>query len=433
MAAVVVLAAPLLTLGQAESSTRANLPAIHLARAQVVEQRAVRDEVFSSYVPQLSGSVNYSPYLLEVGGGAVALGAPIPPADFFKALTLQTADVGIQASQLIYDFNQTLDRIKSNDALVTAQKANQGVVWNSALLNVRAAYFTCQQNLELIGVAQRNLEDQKRHVDQMAAFVEQGTHAPIDLSQARQQEAAAKYALIQSQGNYLTAKAALQQNMGLASGPDFDVNLIRFPPVPGEDAPRDALLPEAVAARPEVFYLREEMDAQRLAISATSLGWTPSVSAVAGVSEGWGEVHGVSGFAPDIHAGLALSWPFFLGGYTQAATRQTEAMLVALQAQYDAQVEQIRNDVESARVSVVTAKGAVGAAEESLRYAKDELQLAEGEYAEGIAIALVVFDASVAVFQSGGQLAQAEAALATGRAQLLRAVGREKYGASPGG
>jgi len=78
-------------------------------------------------------------------------------------------------------------------------------------------------------------------------------------------------------------------------------------------------------------------------------------------------------------------------------------------------------------LAIATAKSQLESAEESLSYAQQQLKLAEGQYKAGVGIALAVFDAEVAVDTAGGQVAQSVDALATGRAQLVRALGREKY------
>jgi outer membrane protein len=428
LAPLLLATAQVLTLAQAESNTHANLPAIHVAVAQTAAQQAVRDVVFTSYLPQLSGSATFYPLQTGTGGQALSLGASLPKgAEASTIIVGQTASFGVSVSQLIYDFNQTIDKIKANDQLVVAQRDNESVVWNGVLLTTRAAYFNCQQNYALVRVAQQNLDDQSKHVEQMTAYVKAGTHPPVDLAQAQQQAAAANYQLIQAKGAYLTSKAALQQAMGVDAPPDFDVNTDEFPPVKGEDSTTDTLLPEAIAARPEIRAIDDQIAAQRLTISANRESWAPSLSAVASAAGSWADYEGASSLTPNAKAGLVLNWPFYLGGIAQASTRQAEAVIVQLQAQEDADKQQVRNDVENGLIAIRAAKGQVASAQEALSYAKEQLRLAEGQYQAGVGIALGVFDAQVAVYTAGGQVAQSTDALATGRAQLIKALGREKY------
>jgi outer membrane protein len=428
--ALIVLGAAqsVLTLATAEANTRQNLPAIHVAVAQTAAQKAVRDQVFSGYMPQLSASIQYFPLQTGTAGQAVASGAKLPAnTALTEVLAGQTATFGVTANQLIYDFNQTIDKIKAADQSVVVQQRNESVVWNNVLLTMRSAYFIAQEDKALIQVAQETLDDDQKHVDEMSAFVKAGTHPPIDLAQAQQQRAAAQYQLISAQGAYEQAKANLQLAMGLNAPPDYDVTTDLFPAVPGEESTTDALLPEALAARPEIKFVQDQIDAQRLTIAADKAGWLPSISATANGSGSWTDFAGGSLLVPRASAGFTFAWPFYLGGFTQAVTRQAEANIVQFQAQLDAQTQQVRNDVDVARVAVTTGKGQVDSSQEALNYAQEQLKLANGQYAAGVAIALAVFDAEVAVTTSGGTLAQSVAALAIARAQLLRALGREKY------
>jgi outer membrane protein len=414
---LILLAAQTLTLADVEKNARTNLPSIHIAQAQTAVQKAVRDISASAYAPQVNGAL--SDFI------AVQPNPTYTGASFGNRLS-----ASVQASQLIYDFNQTSGRIEAGDASISAAQDSERGVWNTALLTVRAAYFTAQGDKELIRVAQANLDSQQKHVDQMSAFVQHGTHAPIDLAQAQQQKATAQYQLVQARGAYGQARAALQQAMGLDRAPDYDVADEPFAPVPDEEKTTDELLNEALGARPEIANIQDQVRAQQLLVSVNGAGWLPSIEASgsAGVALFSPFVPtGPQQFSPTAQIGASLSWPFFQGGRVGAQTRQAEAQLVALQAQLESQRQQIRNDVDVAKVALSTSTEQLASAREALKFAQEQLKLAEGQYAAGVGIALQVFDAQVAVTTSGGQVAQSVAAQAIARAQLLRALGREKY------
>ena len=419
IATLLLVSASVLTLADAESNARDHLPALHQATAQTAAQKAVRDETASAYMPQVSGSASDSIQTFTVPGLS---GSSIVAGNDLHA--------GVSATQLLYDFNQTTGKIQANDALAAAQEANERAVWNNALLTVRSAYFVSQEELALAGVAQESLNDQDKHVAQMSAFVAAGTHAPIDLAQARQARAAAQFQLVSAKGAYVLGRANLQQAMGIDSPPNFDVSRDLFPVVPGEDSTTDALLPEAAGARPEIANLEQQAKSQQLIITVNGAGWLPTLSANgsagADLVSPFGAKAGTT-LSPTLRVGVGLAWPFYQGGFTSAAVRQAEAVLANLQAQLDGSRQQVRNDVDSARVAIETAKEQLASAEEALLYAREQLKLAEGQYEQGVGIALAVFDAETAVATSGGQVAQSQASLATARAQLIRALGRAKY------
>lgn len=417
-ALLLLVAAQTLSLADAEKNARTNLPSIHIAQAQTAVQKAVRDVVGSAYMPQVGGTVS------EVIAGRT-VGTLGTTTTFGNQV-----GASVQASQLIYDFNQTSDRIGAAEAQTAVAQDAERSTWNTALLTVRSAYFSAQGNRELIRVAQANLDSQLKHVDQMSAFVTHGTHAPIDLAQAQQQRAAAQYQLVQANGAYRQSRAALQQAMGLDAAPDYDVSDQVFGPVAGEEQSTDDLLKEAIDARPEMASLKDQVRAQELVISVNRAGWLPSISASGSLGGGFFTPFlpaGPTTFIPTLSVGVSLNWPFYQGGLTNAQVRQAEAQLVVVRSQFDSAKQQIRNDVDVAKIALTTATEQLASAQEALKFAQEQLKLAEGQYAAGVGIALQVFDAQVAVTTSGGQVAQSMAAQAIARAQLLRALGREKY------
>jgi outer membrane protein len=429
-ALIVLAAAPqVLTLAQAEANTREHLPAIKVAIAQAAAAKAVRDQSFSAYMPQISGSASLNLISLSNVAQAEVAGAKFSGNPNPQTLVVgQSLTAGLSASQLIWDFGQTINKIKSADATWAAQKDNEDVVWNNVLQTTRNAYFTAQEDQELVRVAQETLDDDKQHVDEMDAFVKAGTHAVVDLVQAQQVAAAALFSFVQARGNYRAALANLQQAMGVDAPPEADVSKDEFPPVPGEDKTTDELLPEALDARWEIKNLKDQVEAQRLAILWNREDLLPSISAGASAGGTLNEYLGaIPPPTPKASLAVSLSWPFFQGGFTQAAVAQAEAVMVQLYAQLDAERQQVRNDIDVARVAIISGKEQIDSAREADRLAREQLRLATGQYQAGTGIALAVFDAQVSVTTAGGQVAQAGASLAIARAAMLRALGREKY------
>ena len=75
----------------------------------------------------------------------------------------------------------------------------------------------------MVAVGRRTLANQERHLAQIASFVEVGTRPKIDLAQARADRANAKLMLIGAESAYASAKAALNQAMGVTGSIDYDV------------------------------------------------------------------------------------------------------------------------------------------------------------------------------------------------------------------
>jgi outer membrane protein len=148
----------------------------------------------------------------------------------------------------------------------------------------------------------------------------------------------------------------------------------------------------------------------------------PALSATLGFVQGGTAVDKLGWNAA---AGLSLSWNLFQGGLTRAQVSEAEANVQAAVAQLDLERQQVRADVDAARLAVRAAKESLSATQEALVNARERLRLAEERYQVGVGSAIELGDAQVALTQAAAQAVQADDRLATARAQLLRALGRQ--------
>ncbi len=91
--------------------------------------------------------------------------------------------------------------------------------------------------------------------------------------------------LITAQNGYETAKAQLNQAMGVEGPTDYDVADETLPPVAGEDGSTDVLLDEAIKARPELAALANQVRAQELTVQAIRGAYGPTLGASTGFSD----------------------------------------------------------------------------------------------------------------------------------------------------
>jgi outer membrane protein TolC len=128
-------------------------------------------------------------------------------------------------------------------------------------------------------------------------------------------------------------------------------------------------------------------------------------------------------------AAATLTWNLYQGGLTRAQEQEARAALQGIDAQVAALRQQVRLEVEQARLAVRAGKAALEAAGEALLNARQRLRLAEGRYQTGSGSAIEQGDAQLALTAAAAQKVTADYNLATSRAQLLRALGREPEGA----
>lgn len=404
-----------LTLEDAVRLARQNQPQLRQARASSEAARARADQARAPLLPQLSGTASYKRATDNLPG--------LPESWSSANLWTFRADL----SQLVWDFGQTTGRWEAAREGAASQEASERATGLQVLYSVRASYFTARAAKDLVGVASETLQNREVHLRQVQGFVEVGRNPEIDLAQVRTDRANAQVLLISAQNGYETAKAQLNQAMGIEGTTDYQVADDTLPAVEGEDLPIDALLAEALPRRPDVAALEAQRRSQEATLGSARGGYWPTLGLAAGASDVGAPATG-PGMTWNWSAGATLTWNLFQGGLTQAQVRESAASLTGLEAQLSTLRQQVRLELEQTRLAVRAARAALGAAGEALVNARERLRLAEGRYQTGAGSIIELSDAQVALTSAGAQRVQADYALASARAQLLKALGRPAAG-----
>jgi outer membrane protein len=239
--------------------------------------------------------------------------------------------------------------------------------------------------------------------------------------QSRTDRANAQVQLINAENAYDSARAQLNQAMGVRGPTGYDVADESIPAIENEDKALEILLEEATRARPELVALASQVRAQELNIGSIKGSYGPSLSVSTGLTEAGRQLDAM---AWNWNAGVQLSWPIFQGGLTRAQVSEANANLVALHAQIEGLKQQVQLEVDQARLAVRAAKGAIVAAGEAAENARQRLKLAEGRYEAGVGNAIELGDSQLALTSAAAQKVQADYNLASARATLLKALGR---------
>lgn len=409
-------------------------PAVTLAQAQTDAARGRRVQARAGLLPQVSGTAlaqrSDGPTAPRATSGtSTAAGANSGAAGVTTASgsatgttgPTTTLSVGISASQVIWDFGQTWHRLKAADHLVSSSQQNQAAVARSVLLGVRQAYFQALAAQALLDVAGEALTNQKRHAIQVEGFVRAGIRPEIDLAQSKAAVASSTVALVRARNQYDVSKAQLNRAIGAPGSVDYDVRPEDFRPVDGEERSVDALLREAIEARPELRGLAEQQRSQQQTVSAIRSAYGPVLSATGSASRAGQSLDDMrNGWA----VGAVLSWPFFQGGLRSGQLDEARANLRVTAAQLETQRLAIRFDLEQATLTLHASKEALGAAHEAVEAAREQLRLAEARYSSGVGSIIELGDAQISQTNASAQEVQARYDLALARASLLAALGR---------
>jgi outer membrane protein len=403
-----------LTLDEALRVGLERQPQIRQAQASVEAARGRVDQSLAPMLPQVSGTASYertsgtSGQAFNVFGGAGV-----------NARNLYS--VGLTGRLLVWDFGQTPNRWRAARAAESGQESSARGTALSVALAIRTTYFNAVAFKSLVGVARDRLANEEKHFQQIKAFVEVGTRPQIDLVSERANLANARVQLIQAENNYATARVQVEQAIGVTDLGPWEVADQSLEPVPGEEAAPDVLLQEALAARPDLTALSQQIRAQELTVSSIQGGYLPSLGVQASVAE---QGPRATDLSESWSTQVTLSWPLFQGGLTRGQVREAKANATALDAQLETLRQQVRLDVEQARLGVRAAVATLVASKDASASAREQLALAEGRYQTGVGSVLELSDAQLALTTALAQQVQAEFSLASARSQLLRALGR---------
>jgi outer membrane protein len=401
----------LLPLDEALRAAHAHHPQLQAARAQTEAFVAKIGEAKAPLLPQVSGSGSYT---WSTGNTATSTAGALGGGR-------NSYVFGLSASQLLYDFGQTTGKWRAAKANLRQQEESERSFAVQVSFNLRSAYYAAAAARAMLKVAADNLTNQEAHLRQIQGFVEAGTRPEIDLAQARTDHANARVQVINTQVGYDSARAVLNQAMGVEAATDYDVVDPGEEAALGENDNIEVLLPLALKARPDLQALAHQMESQQFLMSSIKGNYAPALRAGAGLSEGGAALDDLDwGFK----ATLSLDWQIFGGGATDSQMREARANAAALRAQYELQRQQVRLEVEQARLNVRATKAAVEATHEAAVNARVRLTLAEGRYQAGVGSVIELGDSQVALTSAAAQEVQAIFNLATARAKLLLALGK---------
>jgi outer membrane protein len=404
-----------LTLAAAERQALAHQPQLAQAQAQTEAAYSRADALHAPLLPQVTGTANYALRRGTLQAG-VQPGTPVASSSTFG-----TFSFGISATQLVYDFGQTHGAYRASKANAEAQKLSEESVRQGVLFGVRSAYLLAWGTHALVGVATEDLTNQDRHLAQVQGQVTVGTRPEIDLAQVRADRASAQLTLIKAETAYETAKAQLNQAMGVEGTTAYNVSTERIAELAEERMDDERVSAIGVAQRPELKSLAKQSEADERQLAAAKGAYGPTLGISTGFTEGGADW---AALRWNWNAQALLTWQIFQGGVTNARVREATANQAITRSQAVLERQQIRLDVVQARLTVRANIAGLSTAKEIDTNARERLRLAEARYQAGVGSIIELQDSQVAATTAAGQVVQADYTLSLARAQLLKAIGR---------
>lgn len=388
-------------------------PEVASARARVDGARASLDQAEANLLPRLSVSADYR---WQRSGGS---GTPDPSGSEVGSGTriIQSFGSSLQLSQLLFDFGAARAQSRQAFHALAAAEADLVAAENDAVYAFKEAFFDVLKQEELVRVGEETVRQFEKRLEQVKGFVEVGTRQKYDLTKAQVDLGNAQLGLVRSRAALAVSRAALDNALGLAPGPSYDLE--RPPAKASWTVPFDAAFDRARRYHPglRAMLLREE--AARAAVDAAVADLYPQLT--------FGGSLSVSGSMTPLHwsaiLGPAVDWLLYAGGQKRAALRARVAALRESCAARAREEQRIHLELRRAYAALEETGESLRIVGLTVKRAVENLDLVAGRYQNGKASSVELTDAQVALADARAQEIRARYDFEIAVAAIERSVG----------
>ncbi len=410
----------------ADESVRLGLE--HNARRRAAEAdakaaAAVARQAKAARLPSVSSQASYS----RLSGNSPNVTFSLPGQDVItlQAVPLDRYQVEVTAEQTLFAGARVLNEIRAaaHEAAAAEQRSRQAEA--DVAFDIRRAYWELHRAI----AARDALESAAERVEALARDVEsrlrQGAALTRDLLQAQTRRSEVRLERVAADNAVRVAQLELDRLLGLPL--DVIVRPATKVEVEAPGAPRDSLPEAALAGRPELAALDEEVRALRARLRAAKGERWPEIGLTGRFTEAQPNAYffvDQERFHWNWELGLQARWSMWDGGRRSARESELRSRLQAAEARLADARAQATVDVAKKELEVSRARDAVAVAAETVTAAQETFRVARRQLQEGAALASDVLDAEAAWRRAEAQRTQAQADYATAKAAVLGALGQ---------
>jgi len=241
---------PRLTLEQAVRTAMEKHPLLQSSEFAVQSAEARVKQAQSSYYPHVGGSAVQT-------NGALRTNALFRPSGTLIEPNQSDVNIGVTASQLIYDFGQTKYRVETQrsdrariEKEAVARRAN-------VILEVQRSYYSVLKRKRLVQIADETVRERDTIKQQVDTLYRHQIKSKLDLGLVQVQLNDAEFAVIQARNDLSSAFAELNHAMGIEGVPSYQLEDVSVE-VTRPDL-LESLLADAQSQRPELLALKERV------------------------------------------------------------------------------------------------------------------------------------------------------------------------------
>jgi outer membrane protein TolC len=396
-----------LSLADAERFSLAWHPQMVTATQNVVAAQVMVSKAGAGLRPNLSGAVSYD--------GSRNAASHDRNFDFTSERDFSAS---LSLTWVLYDFGRTDAAVRGAVAdLLAAQEALQATRV-SRIFAVRTAYFQLGQAEAQCRVDEENLRQYAELLRQAQLRFNVGTGRKYDITKARADRSNAMLSLLTASNAVTTARATLNNEMGLGKTVTYALAADSSLPLPESDF--DLLFSVAQTNQPTLRSLQAKVTAAMAGVDKTIADLYPKIRASASTAYGIGDFQTLGlgwglAFLQDLFSAYEKQDNILLG---VTALRQARASL----AQEEQQV--VLSLIEALSTLKTAQQGKV-VAEEMEQQSKENLELVKKQFEVGASSILELTDAQVLYTRARSATVSARYSLELAKAGVYATLGKQ--------
>ena len=329
-------------------------------------------------------------------------------------------EASIRLSQLLYDGSEVASRVAVEDAKLVSAAHRVTDNAEAIALDAIIAHMEVYRQRELVGLAQKNVNDHMEILDMLNERQEGGAGTSTDVDQTQTRLSRAKASLVESKAALEAAKATYQQVVGKLAGD------LEFFVVPADMLPKtlDDAIMQAVNNNPKVQALSANIEEAESRVNLSRSNFLPKVHAELSSSYE-DQVETNETYEHNNQAMVRLRWNVFSGHSDVADRKAAMARKAQAAANRNDQQDQIVAEVRTTWAELESARQQSLAYGDALNYSQKTLESRMDLFREiGQASLLDILDTRNEMFQSSGLLVTAKTNEVIAAERLLALTGK---------
>jgi outer membrane protein, multidrug efflux system len=328
---------------------------LQIARARVMEARAIRGVVAADYYPEVDIEASYSrskgsENLISTGSGAPS--SAVTPSSGGSSSGKNLFQAGFDASWEIDVFGGVRRAVEAADAELQASEENYRDVLVSLFAEVARNYLEVRGSQLRKAIAEKNIFLENRTLEMTKGRLEVGLGSELDVAQAQAQLASTESRIPSLESAEKQAVHRLGVLLGMEPGA-LGTELSGSAPIPVGPPEVPAGLPsDLLRRRPDIRRAERELASSTARIGVATSDLFPKFYLTGLVGQQSADLADVTlGSSRYWSIGPSVAWPLFAGGRIRANIALRNAQQDAFLARYEKTILTALEDVENALVA----------------------------------------------------------------------------------